>query len=46
MNSIAIPSSEAVVRVGRYGPYLERGGSRASLPADLAPDELTAEKAD
>ena len=46
VNSIAIPRSEAVVRVGRYGPYLERGESRASLPADLAPDELTAEKAD
>ncbi len=46
VNSIAIPRSEAVVRVGRYGPYLERGETRASLPADLAPDELTAEKAD
>jgi DNA topoisomerase I len=45
VNSIAIPGSEAVVRVGRYGPYLERGEARASLPADLAPDELTAEKA-
>ena len=46
VNSIAIPGSEAVVRVGRYGPYLERGDERASLPADLAPDELTAAKAD
>jgi DNA topoisomerase-1 len=46
VNSIAIPGSEAVVRVGRYGPYLERGEERASLPADLAPDELTAEKAE
>jgi DNA topoisomerase-1 len=46
VNSIAIPGSEAVVRVGRYGPYLERGDARASLPADLAPDELTAEKAE
>ncbi len=46
VNSIAIPGSEAVVRVGRYGPYLERGEERASLPADLAPDELTAAKAD
>ena len=45
VNSIAIPGSKAVVRVGRYGPYLERGEARASLPADLAPDELTAEKA-
>ncbi|MGI8479464.1 MAG: type I DNA topoisomerase [Gaiellaceae bacterium] len=46
VNSIAIPKSEAVVRVGRYGPYLERGEARASLPGDLSPDELTAEKAD
>jgi len=46
VNSIAIPGSEAVVRVGRYGPYLERGQERASLPADLPPDELTAAKAD
>ena len=34
------------MRVGRYGPYLERGDERASLPADLAPDELTAERAE
>jgi DNA topoisomerase-1 len=46
VNSIAIPGTEAVVRVGRYGPYLERGEERASIPADLAPDELTAEKAE
>jgi DNA topoisomerase-1 len=46
VNSIPIPRSDAVVRVGRYGPYLDRSGERASLPADLAPDELTAEKAD
>jgi len=45
VNSIAIPRSDAVVRVGRYGPYLELGEARASLPGDLAPDELTAEKA-
>ena len=44
VNSIAIPRTDAVVRVGRYGPYLERGEQRASLPADLEPDELTAEK--
>ena len=46
VNSIAIPGSTAVVRVGRYGPYLERGDERASLPADVAPDELTAERAE
>jgi DNA topoisomerase-1 len=46
VNSIPIPGTDAVVRVGRYGPYLERGDNRASLPEDLAPDELTAEKAE
>ena len=44
VNSIAIPGTDAVVRVGRYGPYLERGEQRASLPADVAPDELTPTK--
>ncbi|NHC16028.1 type I DNA topoisomerase [Motilibacter deserti] len=38
------------VRVGRYGPYIERDrdgvSERASLPDDLAPDELTVEKAE
>jgi DNA topoisomerase-1 len=36
---------EIVVRVGRYGPYLQRGEDRASVPDDLAPDELTVERA-
>jgi DNA topoisomerase-1 len=44
VNSIEIPGSDAVVRVGRYGPYLEHGEQRATLPADIAPDELTPEK--
>jgi DNA topoisomerase-1 len=44
VNSIVIPGSDAVVRVGRYGPYLEHGEQRASIPADLAPDELTPPK--
>jgi len=44
VNSIPVPGSDAVIRVGRYGPYLERGEQRASLPADLAPDELSPEK--
>jgi len=38
------------VRVGRYGPYLERevdgASQRANLPEDLPPDELTAEIAE
>ena len=36
---------DIVVRVGRYGPYLERGDDRASVPEDLPPDELSIEKA-
>ncbi len=35
-----------VVRVGRYGPYLQRDDDRASIPEDLAPDELTVERAE
>ncbi|MET8756449.1 type I DNA topoisomerase [Lentzea sp. NPDC004782] len=39
-----------VVRVGRFGPYLERevdgAAQRANLPDDLPPDELTAEIAE
>src|SRR4249919_1992419 len=46
VNSIVIPGTDAVVRVGRYGPYLERGDQRASLPADVAPDEMTASRAE
>ncbi len=46
VNSIEIPGSDIVVRVGRYGPYLERGEDRASLPDDVVPDELTAERAE
>ena len=36
---------DIALRVGRYGPYVERGEERASVPPDLAPDELTVEKA-
>jgi DNA topoisomerase I len=35
-----------VVRVGRYGAYLERDGRRASVPPNIVPDELTVEKAE
>jgi DNA topoisomerase I len=45
VNTIELPNSDIVVRVGRYGPYLERGGDRQTLPPDIAPDELTAERA-
>src|SRR6478735_2271753 len=51
----SIPIGEGIVlRVGRYGPYLEDSAAepgedgnprRASVPEELAPDELTVEKA-
>ena len=34
-----------VVRVGRYGPYVQRGEETAAVPDDLAPDELTVPRA-
>src|SRR5439155_2717731 len=41
---------QIVVRVGRFGPYLEREvdgkAQRANLPEDLSPDELTLEIAE
>ena len=46
VNSIPIGDGDAVVRVGRYGPYLQRGEERVSIPDDLPPDELTPEKVD
>jgi DNA topoisomerase-1 len=45
VNTIELPNSDIVVRVGRYGPYLERGSDRQTLPPDIAPDELTADRA-
>jgi DNA topoisomerase I len=44
INSLEIGDG-IVLRVGRYGPYLERDGQRASVPEELAPDELTIERA-
>ncbi len=51
INSIPL-ADDVVVRVGRYGPYLQRGGAdgdseseeRVSLPDDVVPDELTPER--
>ena len=40
INSVDIGGG-VTLRVGRYGPYIERGEERASVPEDLAPDELT-----
>ncbi|HZT45174.1 MAG TPA: type I DNA topoisomerase [Gaiellaceae bacterium] len=45
INSIELGSG-IVLRVGRYGPYLERDGQRANVPDDVVPDELTVEKAE
>jgi DNA topoisomerase-1 len=45
INSIPIGDG-VMVRVGRYGPYVQKGEERASIPEDLPPDELTVERAD
>ena len=49
VNSILLGNDEEgreiVVRVGRYGPYLQRGEDRAAVPEELAPDEVTLDKA-
>jgi DNA topoisomerase-1 len=45
INSLEIGDG-IVLRVGRFGPYLERDGLRASVPEELAPDELTVERAE
>ncbi|MFJ3713424.1 type I DNA topoisomerase [Streptomyces sp. NPDC090053] len=49
----SFPVGEGIVlRVGRYGPYIERGEKdsenhqRADVPEDMAPDELTVEYAE
>jgi DNA topoisomerase-1 len=34
-----------VVRVGKFGPYVQQGERTGTLPEDLPPDELTYEKA-
>ena len=49
VNSFPLGSG-IVLRVGRYGPYVERGSGdeaeRANVPGDLAPEELTTDKAE
>ena len=45
--TMPISGTDAVLRVGRYGAYVERGeDERANIPIGLCPDELTAEKAE
>jgi len=36
---------EVFVRVGRYGPYVEQGERRGSIPDELPPDEIDLAKA-
>ncbi len=36
---------EVTLRVGKFGPFLEQGERRASVPHEMAPDELTLERA-
>ncbi|MFO0898022.1 MAG: type I DNA topoisomerase [Pirellulales bacterium] len=38
-------NDDIFVRVGRYGPFLEHGERKASLPDESPPDEMTLEKA-
>ena len=56
VNSIPLGVSEdgelVVARVGKFGPYVQRGeggpdnpGNTASIPDDILPDELTVDKA-
>ncbi|HMQ14596.1 MAG TPA: type I DNA topoisomerase [Phycisphaerae bacterium] len=50
ISTIPIPATDGgaavVVRVGRYGPYVQLGDSdqRATIPDDIPPDELTIER--
>jgi DNA topoisomerase-1 len=49
VNSLPVGQAEdgelVVARVGRYGPYVQKGDDRASIPDDMPPDELTVERA-
>jgi DNA topoisomerase I len=46
VSSFPLDGTDITVRVGRYGPYLERGDQRVNVPEDMAPDELTPAKAE
>ena len=43
VSSFPLVGTDIVIRVGRYGPYLERDGQRVNIPEGTAPDELTPE---
>ncbi len=45
VSSFPLAGTDIVVRVGRYGPYLERDDQRVNVPDGTAPDELTPEYA-
>jgi len=49
INSIAVGKDpegrDVVARVGRFGVYVQRGEDTATVPDDVAPDELTIAKA-
>ena len=51
VNSVVIGGGDdgdgdgVVVRVGRYGTYVQHGEARANVPPEIAPDELTLERA-
>jgi DNA topoisomerase-1 len=42
---VTVDGEAVVARVGRYGPYVQCGERTASLPDNLAPDELTLDAA-
>ena len=46
VSSFPLAGTDIVIRVGRYGPYLERGEQRVNVPEGMAPDELTPDKAE
>lgn len=47
INTIPFDGGDGLeLRTGKYGPYLQRGEQRASVPDDMAPDELTLEVAE
>ena len=45
MRFLAPDGEEILVKPGKFGPYLKKGDESASIPDDLAPDELDVFKA-